>query len=117
MVGQTDPCAVAPAYCWLPFTQFLPECQPIDPVACQKAGFGPALTPESRAAALKKGDELQAAYLQMNPDMAAAWDQWLNWKPFFNFQGAPPVFASSDVWLYVGIAAAGVGLLMLLPRR
>lgn len=76
---EADPCAPSPVWCdYTPGAQYLKECMPIDPEYCQKTGFGPALTPESRQEALDKGTDLQRAYLELlkreDPEKAQAYE-------------------------------------------
>ena len=76
---------------------------------CAAADFGPELSLESRRRAIEAGDESVAAYLRLNPDMAEAYYKGVL------LTGGDPVGAQ-NMAVYAGLAALGVGVLLIVSR-
>ena len=63
----------------------------------QAAAFGPAMTPDSQAAAIAAGDEAVAAYARLHPD------EYANYLASVSYQSTP--------WLTYALLAGGAFLL------
>lgn len=77
--GLSGPCDPSPVWCdFMPFSDTVSACAPIDPRACQASQFGPAMSDANRQAALTAGDQGVAAYCRSNPAECAAYENWQN---------------------------------------
>lgn len=113
---ETDPCAPSPPWCdYTPFSDFITECQPIDPLKCQIRTFGPELSPESRRVAIEQGKAATDAYLRLNPEAAAAFQSWEANRGWYELDTAF-LAEQSKYTAYALLGAAGLLALLLLRR-
>lgn len=112
---EADPCAPSPPWCdYTPGSDYIAECQPIDPVACQQADYGPALKPEYREQATQAGDVSTDAYLRMNPQQRRAWDDYQKRKECMESGQSAFLCDYGTYLLWGSVALVGV---LILSRR
>lgn len=78
-------------------------------IECQQADFGASFTPEMRQQAIDAGNESVEGWLAKHPDIAAEYAQGVA------LTGGDPEL-NSNIMMYLGLAAAAVGVLFIMSR-